>query len=204
MKKLKYRNVTVSGLPGAGSTTLARKVEKLLGWKYFSGGDFLRAHAVKQGLFDPKSNFHHDQSIMKDKADRDMDYMMRDKLSSESGNILDSWLSGFMAQKVKGTLKVLAFCSEDAVRVDRIMNRDKVSVENAKKHIFEREDKNIKKWRRMYKSEWNKWVIERGVVAESAQIDFWNPKLYDLVIDTYSHSREETLRLTLEALGYAS
>ena len=204
MKKLKYRNVTVSGLPGAGSTTLAKKIEKLLGWKYFSGGDFLRAHAVKRGLFDPKSNLHHDQSIMNDKADRDMDYMMRDKVSSESGNILDSWLSGFMAQEVKGTLKVLAFCSEDAVRVDRIMNRDKVSVENAKKHIFEREEKNIAKWKRMYKSEWNKWVIQRGVVEKAAKIDFWNSKLYDLVIDTYSHSREETLRLTLEALGYAS
>lgn len=199
---LKYKNVTISGLPGSGSTTLGGKLAEKLNWKYFSGGDFLRAYAIKEGLLDSKSKLHHDQSIMKDEADFKMDFMMREMLQVQHGNILDSWLSGFMAQGIKGTLKVLMLCSDDSVRVDRIMNRDKIDVEDAKRHIFNREEKNVTKWRRIYAKQWDEWVVKRGVVSRDSKIDFWNGKLYDLVIDTYSHSREETLRLTLEALGY--
>jgi len=32
--------------------------------------------------------------------------------------------------------------------------------------------------------------------------DFWDPKYYDLIINTYSHGPLETLDLVLQALGY--
>lgn len=199
---LKYRNVTISGLPGAGSTTLGRRLGNVLGWEYFSGGDFLRAYAIEKGWFDPKSKLHHDQSIMPDDADRMVDFGMREKLEKTSGKILDSWLSGFMAQGVVGTLKILVYCSDDAIRVDRIVNRDSVTIEEAKQHIFEREAKNRQKWTRMYKDEWETWVVRRGLADPEDPIDFWDPRLYDLVIDTYANSRQETLKKALAYLGY--
>ena len=60
-----------------------------------------------------------------------------------------------------------------------------LSVDVAKKHLKEREDANLTKWKRMY-----------GVN------DFWDPKYYDLVINTYSHGPTETLDIVLQALGY--
>jgi cytidylate kinase len=201
-KKLKYGNVTVSGLPGAGSSTLGKGLRKVLGWKYFSGGDFMRAYAIKRGLFDPKSTLHHDATVYGADFDRQVDLRMREVLEEEKGQILDSWLSGFVAQGVEGVLKILVCCDNDAVRVDRIVNRDKISVEEAKQHIFERERRNVDKWRQVYVKEWHEWIVKRGVLSKGAEIDFWEPKLYDLVIDTYSHSLEETLKRALRKLGY--
>ncbi len=189
-----YRNVTIAGLPGAGSSTLGMNLAKELNWEYFSGGDFMRAYAIKQGLFDGKNKMHHPATVYGDDFDRKVDYQMRERLKKDAHLIIDSWLSGFLAQKIPGVLKILMVCSNDSVRVDRIVNRDQVSVDEAKTHIFEREQKNLTKWQRMYQKEWHEWV-------GAPQIDFYSPTLYDLVIDTYSHDREATLNIVLKKLG---
>ncbi|HZZ98332.1 MAG TPA: AAA family ATPase [Candidatus Saccharimonadia bacterium] len=199
-----YRNVTISGLPGNGSTTLLKLLKEKLSsenWKGFSGGEFMRDYATKKGLFDPKTNkFHHDATVYGEDFDREVDFGMREKLEKENHWILESWLSGFFAQQVPGVLKVLLICSEDAVRIDRIVNRDKVSIAEAKSHIMERTDKNLGKWSRMYAKQWQDWVVKPGTVSASSPIDFWLPDLYDVVIDTYSSSREETLEKVVQAL----
>ncbi len=196
MKKLKYKNITISGLPGAGSSALGKKMAKKLGWEYFSGGDFMREHAIKEGLFDKDNSLHHEATVYGDDFDREVDHGMRKTLQTKRGKVLDSWLSGFVAQGVKGVLKILVYCDSDAVRVDRIVNRDGVDIKTAKEHIFDRELKNIAKWKKMYKKEWKEWV-------GGGKIDFYNRRLYDLCIDTYSLSREETLKKALKFLGYA-
>jgi len=199
-----YRNITISGLPGNGSTTLLKLLKAALPkdeWKCFSGGEFMRQYAAEKGLFDTKTNtFHHDATVYGDEFDREVDYGMRTRLQNERGWILESWLSGFVAQSVPGVLKVLLECSSDAVRIDRVVNRDKISIEEAKKHMKERTEKNVGKWLRMYSKEWKDWVVSSGKMSTEDPIDFWNPKLYDVVIDTYSHSREETLDEVLKAL----
>ncbi|HAV15077.1 MAG TPA: hypothetical protein DCX25_01995 [Candidatus Pacebacteria bacterium] len=197
-----YHNITISGLPGCGSTTLLKLLrEHLKGWKGFSGGDFMRAYAAEKGLFDAKNNtFHHDATVYSEEFDREVDFGMRTKLQQEKHWILESWLSSFFAQGVPGVLKVLLLCSDPAVRVDRIVNRDNISIKEAKKHIQERTEKNLGKWRRIYAEEWGKWVVDTGKMKKESPIDFWDPALYDVVIDTYSKSREETLNAVLQAL----
>jgi cytidylate kinase len=195
-----YRNVTISGLPGCGSTTLLRLLEEELGWKGYSGGEFMRAYAQEKGYFPKDATVHHDASAYPDDFDRQVDYGVREKLTQDEKLIMEAWLSGFLAQGVSGVLKVLVTCSDDAVRIDRIVNRDNVSIDEAKAHIKAREAKNREKWAAMYAQEWDEWVVKSGTVPQSEEIDFWNPKLYDLVIDTYSNSREETLRKVVQAL----
>jgi cytidylate kinase len=204
MAGYKYRNVTISGLPGNGSTTLLKNLKIALEsehWKGFSGGEFMRDYAIKKGLFDPKTNkFHHSATVYSEEFDREVDYGMREKLQKEEKWILESWLSGFMAQQVPDVFKVLLICSDDAVRIDRIVNRDKVSIQEAKEHINERKDKNLKKWQKMYAKEWNDWVVKPGTLKPGSPIDFWVPELYDVVIDTYSSSREETVEKVIQAI----
>jgi cytidylate kinase len=201
-----YHNITISGLPGCGSTTLLRSLKEHLkfeGWTGFSGGEFMRAYAAEQGLIDENNKLHHLATAYNDDFDREVDLGMRKRLQSGQGWILESWLSGFFAQGVEGTLKVLLTCSEDAVRVDRIMNRDSVDAHEAKKHIQERTQKNLEKWSRMYANEWNEWVVKEGKASAQDEIDFWRPELYDVVIDTYSTNKQDTLEAVLTAL-YAS
>lgn len=198
-----YRNVTVSGLPGSGSTTLLAMLKDTLsldGWRGFSGGEFMRAYAAEKGLFDANKKQHHDATHYEDEFDRKVDMGMREKLQSEEHWILESWLSGFMAQQVPGVLKVLMICSNDAIRIDRIVNRDEISVEDAKKHLHERYQNNLTKWSRMYGELWQEYVVKPGTRIATDPIDFWHPDLYDVVIDTFSSNKEQTLRVVLEAL----
>jgi cytidylate kinase len=97
-------------------------------------------------------------------------------------------------------LKVLLYCSDDAVRIDRIVNRDQVSVAEAKSNIQKRTQNNVTKWQRMYKQEWKEWVVSAGKATKDEAIDFWKPDLYDVVIDTYSTDRQQTLHRVLAAL----
>ncbi len=199
----KYRNITISGLPGSGSTTLLRELKEMLqfdGWKGFSGGEFMRAYAQEKGLFQENGGLHHDASHYEDDFDRKVDMGMREKLEEEEKWILESWLSGFLAQQVPGVLKILIMCSDEAVKIDRIVNRDNVTVDVAKENMRQRYQNNFAKWSRMYKEEWQQWVVNTGVLPAEAEIDFWHPSLYDVVVDTYSHNKEATLQLVTDAL----
>lgn len=199
-----YRNVTISGLPGGGSTTLLRLLKdelQFFGWRGFSGGEFMREYAKEKGLFQEHSGIHHDARHYEDDFDRQIDMGMRGKLEKEKGWILESWLSGFLGQGLPGVLKVLVFCSDDSVRIDRIVNRDKVTVDEAKQNMIVRYEANLAKWARMYREEWENWVVKAGKVAATEPIDFWRPDLYDVVIDTYSNNQQQTLQTVLNALN---
>lgn len=52
--KFNYRNITISGGVGTGTTTLANLLKQKLepmGWKFFNGGEFMRQYAIDKGLF---------------------------------------------------------------------------------------------------------------------------------------------------------
>ena len=199
--KTKYRNISISGLPGAGSTTLGKHLAKHLDFKYYSGGDFMRKYAIEKGYFDPKETVHHSASVYPDDFDRQVDYSVREQMSTQSGCVYESWLSGFLAQQVKGTFKVLVYCSDDAVRVDRIANRDDITIAEAKEHIFTREENNLEKWVKMYGKEWREWVVAPKTLPEEVPIYFWRSELYDLVIDTFKLGKEETLEKVIAAIA---
>jgi len=198
-----YQNITISGLPGNGSTTLLNTLREALkeeGWKGFSGGEFMRNYALEKGLFDGAQTVHHDATVYGDDFDRQVDLGIREKVQTEKMWIIESWLAGFMAQGVVGTLKVLMTCSNDALRIDRLVNRDHISIDAAKHHIHERKQKNESKWQRMYAPEWQQFVVAAGRAKPDDPIDFWRPDLYDKVIDTYSVNQEDALKLVLDAI----
>jgi cytidylate kinase len=51
-----------------------------------------------------------------------------------------------------------------------------------------REKRNLDKWRKLYANNDQTWV-------------YWDKKYYDLVISTYTHNQEETLKIALEKIG---
>lgn len=197
---MEYRNITISGLPGSGSTTLMKLLKEELKWQCYSGGEFMRAYAIEKGYFSDANTVHHDATVYPDDFDRQVDYAVREKLSMHENHVIEAWLSGFLAQGIPGVLKVLVYCSDDAVRIDRVVNRDRISIEEAKKHIIAREAKNRAKWNTMYANEWQDWVVNQNTLPASEQIDFWHPNLYDVTIDTFKYSPNQTLNIVLDAL----
>ncbi|HCM82550.1 MAG: hypothetical protein UW37_C0038G0002 [Candidatus Gottesmanbacteria bacterium GW2011_GWA2_44_17] len=189
---LKYSSVAISGPPGAGRSTLLKNLTSYvapLGWETFSGGDWARQFAIQNGKHDPTDLTHHKATDYGEDIDHKIDLSLRENLSNPDTHVaVESWIAGWNMRGLKHVLKVLLIC-DDALRIDRIVNRDNLSVEKAKTHLKEREDANLEKWSKMY---------------TVPTTDFWNVKHYDLVINTYSHGPQETLNLVLQALGYFS
>lgn len=195
-----YHNVTISGVAGTGSTTLLRLLtERLspLGWTGYSGGEFMRqfvSHELLEGT-------HHSAEDYDEEVDRKVDSQIRHQLSHEKHLIIESWLSGFMAQGIPHVLKVLLICSNDLDRAIRLSERDDLRPAKAFKHAYKRLRQNSRRWERMYAAEWDEWVIQTETLPSNTPIFFWHPRLYDLVIDTAVYKPEACLELTLERLG---
>ena len=96
---MKYRNVTIAGLPGAGSSTLGMNLAAAMGWEYFSGGDFMRQYAIKHGLFDKKNQMHHPATVYSDDYDRQIDTGRGGRWSRRAILVVDPWLPGFLAKQ---------------------------------------------------------------------------------------------------------
>ena len=180
-QQFKYRNITVSGKIATGTTTLAKNIQQALGWEYVNTGALQRAYDKAHGV----NENEHGAKLRPDDHEREMEEFTKKTLTEKSNIVYEAWLSGFVARDIPDVLRILVICSEDAVRVDRVVNRDKVSVEQAKLFIRTREEENIEKWKQLY-----------------GDYDFWDPKYYDIVIDTYSSGAMETLGKVLDKLGY--
>jgi len=187
-KPLRYSSIAISGRPGAGRSTLLKNLRtylKPLDWEFFSGGDWARKYAIESGSHKADDPTHHKATDYGDDIDKQIDITMREKLADKNNHVaVESWIAGWNMRGLPYVLKVLLMC-DDALRIDRIVNRENITVEDAKNHIREREETNTTKWKRMY-----------------GQDDFWDPKYYDMVINTYSHGPQETLDLVLQALGF--
>ena len=181
------KNITISGRIGSGATTLAQKLSKVLGWEMLEGGQIMRRINQEVAADVVETNKRPDH------FDLEYEEMVKKILREEKNRIVQSHLAGFDAQEIEGVYKILVVCEDEEendkkdIRIDRLVNRDKISVEEAKNEVIEREKRNLEKWIRLYVNNDETWV-------------YWDKKYYDLVINTYSHNKEETLKIALEAL----
>jgi cytidylate kinase len=182
------RNITVSGRIASGATTLAKNLSKLLNWKLLEGGDLFEKIHKELKL---------DQSTVSARPDHfDLEYEERIKkmLRDESYNIIQSHLAGYDAQGIPGVFKILIVCEDEhghdkrEVRIDRLLNRDGVTLAEAKDEVVRREEEHLAKFRRLYAGGDPEWV-------------YWKREYYDLKINTYDKTSEHTFRLALKALG---
>lgn len=185
----KIQNITISGRIGSGATTLAVKLSEILGWEMLEGGQIMR-----------KANKDAGGTVVEtdkrpDSIDLEYEEFVKKILKEERHHIIQSHLAGFDAQGIDGVFKIFVVCEDEEgndktdIRIDRLVNRDKISVDEAKFEIKEREERNLEKWKRLYANNDPQWV-------------YWDKKYYDLVINTYSHNKEESLKIALEKIGY--
>ncbi len=182
------KNITVSGRIGSGATTLAVKLAEKLNWELLEGG------ALFEKIHD---ELKLSQSLVSDRPDHfDLEYeeKIKNMLKNESHHIIQSHLAGYDADEITGVFKILVICEDKNgtdmrdIRIDRLVNRDGKSVEEAKQEVLEREKEHLAKFRRLYANNDENWV-------------YWDEKYYDLVINTFDHNKEEAYKMAIEALG---
>ena len=183
-------NITISGRIGAGATTLAKKLSEVLDWPLLEGGDlFEKIHK--------ELNISQVDVLQRpDSFDLQFEAQIKKILTENRNQIIQSHLAGFDIQGLAGVYKILVICQDPSgedkadIRIDRLMNRDGISLQEAKHEAVVREKENLEKFRKLYVHNDQSWI-------------YWDPKYYDLVVNTYSLNKEEALQFVLEKIGFA-
>lgn len=181
------KNITVSGRIGSGATTLAKKLSEHLGWEMLDGGKIFRKLSEEKDMDINKTNER------PDKFDLEYEDKITRMLKNEEKNIIQSHLAGYDARGIPGVFKILVITEDGSgedkmdIRIDRLMNRDGSSVEDAKVAVKQREDQHLMKFRRLYADNDPNWV-------------YWDKKYYDLVINTYKLNQEDAFTTTLSEI----
>lgn len=172
----KFKSIAISGPIGSGKSTLARKLADKLGWPLESSGTFFRKWHSEHNVPLAQS------SKIPEELDKKIDFGYQKQMKERKGVIFESHLAGWLAKDMPGVLKVLCI-GEEGVRMERASRRDGLSVEEASKEAQERSTSHQEKFKRLYEID-----------------DRFDPKYFDLVVDTSKLDPEETLEKVLEKL----
>jgi len=184
---LGIKNITVSGRIGSGATTLAKKLSEHLSWNLLDGGKIMRKVQSDIGAGVEETNKRPDH------FDLEYEEKIKNILSNETQHIIQSHLAGYDAQDINGVFKILVITEDENgedkmdIRIDRLVNRDGTSIEQAKFEIKERDRQNLDKFRRLYANNDPDWV-------------YWDKNYYDLVINTYRLNQEDAFKTAVKEI----
>jgi cytidylate kinase len=151
----KYRSIVVCicGMAGSGKSTLAKRLAEKYRLKYYSGGDALKAIAMKEGYKNIEHGWWESKEGLRflEKRERDpnFDKTVDKKLLevAEKGNVvLDSWTMPWL---LKRGFKIRLEASLDK-RVERIAKRDGLSVKEAMETMKIKEKKTKAIYKKLY------------------------------------------------------
>ena len=160
-----FRNIAISGRIAVGSSSLAKGLSLRLGWKLRDAGQIFRDVTAQAG-FNLEVDIDKAIGGRDDQIDKEVDRKTIEILNQGHNSIVTSKLAGFLGKEAEGVLRVLVVCRIDD-RVSRYSKDRGYPVEEAKRLLEEREDKDREKWERMY-----------------GKVDFFDPEIFHLVIDS--------------------
>ncbi|HWQ49750.1 MAG TPA: AAA family ATPase [Methanosarcina sp.] len=171
--------ITVSGLPGSGTTTISRLLSEYYELELISSGETFRRIAKEKGM----SLVEFGDMAEKDPSiDLAIDKNQRAVIHSHENLILESRLAGNMAKDVSNVLKIWIKAPLH-VRVKRIMRREKsVSFDEELERTVQRE-----------KSEALRYVSYYN-------IDISDLSIYDIVIDSEKWNQYQILDILRVAI----
>ena len=170
--------ITISGLPGSGTTTLAKLLEEKLGLKYVYSGDIFRKMAQEHNMTLEEFGRYCEQSK---EIDEKLDKYQLEIL--KKGNvIIEGRITGWIAHRnnIK-SLKVLIEADVET-RARRIVKRENGDVAERKKEMLTREKSEFTRYRNYY------------------NIDLKDVSIYDLVIDSSDKTPEEIAEIVIREI----
>lgn len=170
----KHMIICVSGLPGCGKSTAARKLAEHYGLKYVSGGNSLKALAIKSG-YRPASRGWWETpqglSFLKERMENpSFDKKVDEKLLelAEEGNVvLDSWTMPWLLRR---GFKVWLEASLER-RAERVAKRDGIGVEKALALLREREERTKAIYAKLYGFNLGEDYSPFHVILDTNQLD---------------------------------
>ena len=171
--------ITIGGLAGTGTTTLAQLLSEKLNVPYISAGFIFREMAAERGMSVLEFSEFAEGN---DEIDKEIDKRQAEKAKSTDNLILEGRLSAFFVDNAD--LRICLMTPFD-VRSKRIAEREDKSVDVAKSEIIIREESEVLRYKEIH------------------NIDISNMEIYDLIINTDSFDPEsisEIITTTLKVI----
>lgn len=176
--------ISFSGAPGAGKSTAAKELAKKLDWPRYYIGGILREIASQTGMTLAEITRRAETDFA---VDREIDEYQQNLGQTKDNFVIEgrtSWY--FIPRSVKIYLDV-----ELNEGVRRIWNE-------LEKENNRNEGKNLKTLKDVKKTVLKRLASDKKRYCKYYGIDVYNPKNYDLVIDTTKLTREQTFKLIWE------
>lgn len=165
--------LTISGMPGSGKSTIAKILSEKLHLKHYSTGNFRREMAKRMNI---SINELNKLGETQDYTDKEADAWQENIGKTQNNFIIDGRLSfHFIPNSIKIFLSVSPEIGAERIRKDN--RREEKS--NDKKEA-------IKLWEERVNSDKLRYI-------KYYNIDPYNPKNFDLILDTSSLTPEEVV-----------
>ena len=168
--------ITVGGLAGTGTSTLAELLSEKLDIPYISAGFVFREMAAERGMSVLEFSEFAEGN---DDIDKEIDRRQAEKAKSAENLIIEGRLSAYFVDNAD--LKIWLITPFD-VRSDRIAKREDKSVDIAKNEIITREKSEALRYKEIH------------------NIDISNMEIYDLIINTDSFDPQSISEIIIQTL----
>jgi len=156
------RTISISGPPGAGTSTVARILAENLGMEYINSGDIFREMAREKGM--PLGEFG---NYAKEHEEVDLELDRRQvEIARTRPVILEGRLSGFMLHREKVPSFRIWIDADPEIRAARVLEREGGDILQKMRENDDREKCDKERYRRLYGA------------------DYADPSVYTLLIDS--------------------
>ena len=167
--------ITISGPPGSGTTTVAKKLSEKLGIPLISAGEVFRQLAMEKGMtLEEFSKLAETDP----KIDNLVDQRQRELSNQYDSGIFEGRLSGWM---IDADLKVWIYCRPE-VRYERIAKRENKPIEVVRAETKLREESERSRYLKIY------------------GIDIDDLSIYHLAVNSEKFNPNEIVEIILKAL----
>jgi predicted cytidylate kinase len=171
--------VTVSGLPGSGTSTVATRIAQQLGVEHLDGGTVFRTIAAERGLaLQELSRL----AEVDDRIDRALDDRLLER-AAKGDLVLESRLAGWLVHNAGLDAHRVWLACDEAERAARVGGRDGQATQEAIAVNRARE------------------ASERLRYQQYYGIDLTDLSIYDQVVDTTTTPPDEVVDAVLAAIG---
>ena len=173
------KTITISGLPGSGTTTVAQILKEKLGLPYVYTGQIFRDKAKEYNMNLADFSIYAEENF---EIDREIDRAQK-KILEEGNIILEGRLAGWLAHENNiPSLKVWLECNRET-RIQRIVNREGSTIVKKQGETIQREES------------------EKGRYQKIYSMDITDISFYDVVIDTVDKKPEDIADLIIDAVN---
>ncbi|MFO7792848.1 MAG: cytidylate kinase family protein [Candidatus Saliniplasma sp.] len=173
--------ITISGLPGSGTSTTAKSLGEKTGMKIISSGEIFRRLAREKGY-----TLEEFGDVAEQNKQIDIELDKRIVEEAKPGSIIEGRLSGHMlSRSQKDAFKVWITADIDT-RIKRIAEREDMGIKRTRKLVKKREESERKRYRDYY------------------DIDILDKEIYDIVIDSTDNLPDEVVSKIIDGVRNGS